>query len=343
VQADPAVPPARAVERFLSRYRGRLLLRSLLANAGVAFVLNEAVRWTSAVLEERTGAEVTIMNMGPLYLLAVWFVLARRWHPARVAAAADRRLALKDRLLSFLDFAARPAVPEALRQAQAAEAAAALAARGRGALAAVPPLLWAGPLLLLASVAYPLFLPMGSTTVTYFREEREGGRPRPGGKDAPRDAGDAAKKGDDAAKQERRTPPPEVAGQDAAPRTPAAANDPAARQPPERRHARGIVPERPLVSTRTGAALTKVVDPLLRETVAERPQPAPSGTFSFRLLPRTAKGGAGEGGQGGENPEQVVVDFDAIPEGYRALVQRYFTLLGRRDAPRPEAPEKEPS
>jgi hypothetical protein len=80
-----------------------------------------------------------------------------------------------------------------------------------------------------------------------------------------------------------------------------------------------------------GTSLTKVVDPLYTggKTPAAAPK-QPTGSFSFRLLPKAIEGaGTGEGKGESTLPERVTVDFDALPEQYRPLVRTYFELLAR--------------
>jgi hypothetical protein len=79
-----------------------------------------------------------------------------------------------------------------------------------------------------------------------------------------------------------------------------------------------------------GSDLARVVDPLLAPRGGTAPAAPPlTGTFSFRLLPKTARGGGGADDRPGETdrPERVTIDFDVLPEQYRAVVRTYFGLL----------------
>jgi hypothetical protein len=86
-----------------------------------------------------------------------------------------------------------------------------------------------------------------------------------------------------------------------------------------------------------GTSLARVVDPVYNPGKSSgSPALTPSGTFSFRLLPKRARKGAGPGEAPGETtvPERVTVNFDAIPEQYRTVVRTYFDLLARSSAER---------
>jgi len=356
-------PCGRTLTDFLLRARRRRLAAGLLAAAIPAALLNEAFRWGGLGAVRWLRRDVPVLDVGPFVLLALVPVLWRRWSPAAVARDVDHRLRFRDRLTSFLDFRVRSDVPAEIRGAQAGEAARSLA--GIAVQAASPVRLWlaAGPALLAASLLYPLFAPNVPRTLTYRIAGRlmHGSPARLAGPDsaaereAPGDPGSVPGtivSGERTRGEQATAPPgqkvpgdgkkvPET-GETPVDKKKAALSGPVSggaepgsppRRPPspesgqDQRNAQE--PSR-ITSERVGTDLARVVDPLL--TAGSRPAPpAPPlrGTFSFRLLPRTARGEGSGGDRPGEadRPDRVTVDLDTLPEPYRQVVRTYFELL----------------
>lgn len=357
---------------LLRRGRRRAVLRGLLAGSFLAALLNEAVRWGTVGLALALRRKMPILDAGPFFLAILPFFLLRHWDLPTVALRIDARLELRERLTSFLDFRGRADVPDELRRAQAAETARALAGPDVDAALPLRPWLAAGPVLLALSLLYPLLLPTGPNTplVRLARRVIPGVALRPGGP-VPDDAGpptaERAAQKQSAALQRR---PNGAAGKDVAGRGPEPAADAKARaqsglaegnpalEPkggarkkptPPRQPPRGEAREpEHIASERVGQSLARVVDPLYTAGKGSQP-PAPrlSGTFSFHILPKPARGGAGAGAGGGSTestvPERVTLDLDTIPERYRPVVRTYFELLaqGRAGGDARTAPDKE--
>jgi len=330
---------------FLKSFRRRWLLRwFLLRGCLAAAIINEAVRWSTVVLNRWSDLDLPVLDAGPFFLLIALIVTMQRWRPDYTAARADRHLAFQDRFTSLLDFAGRSDLSREVLAAQGAEVREALAGRSPREALPLRPLFFAGPLLLLVSLAYPLFLPSspfglvalmrrdsGPATNRNLRSDgtldTAGDAPRPvqnpAGKNTP--AGEPGKS------RSRPAPPQQTpsADQGAGKTT---VDDPLV--PPLGTGPRkGLIAEGPLVSERVGRKLTKVVNPLFQEGTARpaRPKESAGGAIAFRLLPKSAKIGSGEGSGSGENPDAVTLNLDAVPEAYRQLVKTYFTLLAGRD------------
>lgn len=317
--------------------RRRLLIWCLAPGCVVAAALNEAVRWGTVGLNRWAGLDLPVLDVGPPFLLIALITLARRWKPEQTAAFADRRLDFQDRFTSLVDFAGRGDIDPSLAAAQGEEVRAALGDRSPGALLPLRPALFVAPLLLLASLGYPLLLPSSGVGVVQmmFRDA-----PPPGGGGTRSDgtldtAGDAPRHQQNPAGPDRPAKDREVASSSrTAQQSPPPPNrgagelDAEGPVPPldgPQRQMRS--PDGVLVSNRVGKELTRVVSPLFRES-QPRPEPEQAGgTVAFRLLPKSGATGDGEGTGGGENPEAATVDLDAVPEGYRHLVRTYFTLL----------------
>lgn len=350
----PEEGPAR-LRRLLRAARGRSILAATLGTAFAAAALNETARWASVGFVALTRREIPIFDLGPLFLLAVYPLLRRRWSLAATARRADALGGLRDRLVSFVDFSGRADIPARVREAQAREAARAAGALPLATLAPLPARLAAGPLLLLASVLYPfLFLAgTGPETATVrvaqrmlpgaFRQPRapavfDPAAPPDGSRPRDREPKGAARTGDDA-RPERRPEPAAKQGAQATPGEHAALPHPERARPPRARPEARPEREQPsqIVSERVGAGLAKLVDPVYDpERRAAEPAPSPAGAFAFRLLPKKTRAGSGAGDAATEtaHPERVTVDFDALPEQYRALVRAYFQQLeSRREAP----------
>jgi hypothetical protein len=319
-------------------------------------VLNETVAVSTVVLNHWRGLELPVLEIGPFFLLVAMVAAAHRWRPGYTAARADRLLTFQDRFTSLLDFADRGDVSSAVRSAQAAEARAALAGRSLREALPLRPLHFAGPLLLLLTLGYPLFLPSSPTgLVGLLRRDRgpaknrnlrsdgtldtAGDAPRavqgPRGKDTP--VGDRGKPRSNAPSAQE--PPAADRGNGTAP------GEAEFKPPGTAVHRKGGPMEGPLVSERVGKQLTQVVNPLFQEgrpRAAVPEQPA-GGTIAFRLLPKSGKTGTGDGSGSGENPEAVSLDLDAVPEAYRQLVKTYFILLSGDAGPaRPAGDGKPP-
>jgi len=345
-----AAGPVADWRRFLRRARRRGIAADLLRAALAAAVLNEAARWLSVGFIAATGRVIPILDLGPLFLLALVPVLRRRWRPAVAAARVDGSLRLEDRLTTALDFSGRDDVPPGFREAQARETARSLAAVPPASAVPVPRWSLAGPVLLLASLVYP-FLFLAAPDTTSVRVARRiaphavrrgdavpssdegavpggpivkepdptGRRPQVAtteGEEQGSGAGETARGGDPG-----RPPQPDPAGETA--RAPQRRPPPLDRREDEARAG--------ITSERVGAALTRVVAPLFSpgSGAGSTPPAPPSGTFAFRIIPKGGAGGPGSAASGTETEAAgtVSVDFDAVPERYRPLVQSYFSLL----------------
>lgn len=345
---------------FIRRARRRNRIVGLLAGSAAAAVLNEACRWGSIGVNIWAKARVLpVLDVGPFFLAALLFVLRGRWRLPAVALRTDARLGLRDRLASFLDFRERDDVPADLRRAQAEESAAALAGVAIGVAAPIRPWLAAGPALLAISLLYPLFLAGAPETpvvrlvrriapVMTARNDAPGGgqsadspdsQPRPDGPAKRRidgkHAGDPSER--DTPRDAHRGLEPETEPGRKLVDGSTAKEMPGDRKPPAQVPQQDGPLKEPeqIDSERVGTSLAKVVDPLFNPgTGAATPAPAPSGSFSYRLLPKAERDGAGGASRAVDTayPERVTVDFDALPEQYRSLVRTYFELLARNAA-----------
>lgn len=372
--ATSSPTPAALVAAFLLTARRRLILGSILAAAFAAAVINEAIRWGAVAAMKVAKRQLPVLDVG-LFLVPILVVAAyRRWTPAAAARRADARLDLRDRLVSFVDFARRAGIPAAVREAQARETKLALAGLRAATAAPIPAWLAAGPLLLLASLAYPYFLGTGpvTTTVIVLRQlrtgfERGGDQERSptaaGGGNRPAGPGEeTVKKGG--------TPPPGVEQEppakeeeDAAARPPTEAGANLAAKQLDEQGGEGGSPEpkdetenprapdhgnavetEQLVSEQVGRALTKVVDPVYNPA-AENEQPVEAaGNVTVDLVPRNRLGTAAGTPEEGSTSRRITVDLDALPEQYRPLVKTYFELLaaGGQDGDTPTTRSGEP-
>ncbi|HWR98126.1 MAG TPA: hypothetical protein VN317_06855 [Candidatus Methanoperedens sp.] len=345
------------IESYLRALRRRGLAAGLLAGAGAAALLNEAVRWASVGYVALSGRQIPIVDVGPFLLLALYPLLRRRWSRAAAAREGDARGKLSDRLVSYVDFGGRADVPAPLRRAQAAETAGAIAAVPAAVIARLSPWLAAGPALLIASLLYPFVLFEETETATQVvvhrvvprggRQAAPAGSEPAGGAAAARGPAAGARPGQDAPPAEGAKPRAagETAPQAREGRPPSPGDRPGSRPgaeaPPPRRRPGGdehaLEQPRQIDSQRVGTALAKLVDPVYNPAAGSRgAAPPPAGSFAFRLLPkrRAAGAGAGRSAAQGEATERVTVDFDALPEQYRPLVRTYFELLaGPRAAP----------
>lgn len=326
---------------------------------------NEGWRWGTLLLNRVAGADFPVLFIGLPLLAVLSFRIALARRPARVAALADARIGLSDRLSSYLDFGSRDDVPGPMRQAQAAETAGRIGgvdlARAfpigfRRALA-VPLfalMLWftyLNPFMPGGGIPGPPGGPSGRLAGTGPKEDvgapelaarrtdpppegKPADAPRPGGGEAP-DAADAA--------------PPAITGTE----QPAGARrsdaERAARSEAQRRRAAGMrggkgprtmkEPVR-LVSETVGQSLTPVSERLVQAPPrapgrVEPPPPGPRGLIALDLLPREMEAAGGLRGSGNvgslETPTKIEIDFDAVPGEYRDYVRRYFVNLGLLD------------
>ena len=329
------------VRAFLEHFRRRSLGLTLLRLCFVAVAVNEVVRWSTHGLNVAYRLRLPVLSPGPWLLILLFAVLWRRWSLLVTARRADAALGFRDRLVSFLDFAARTDVSAPFREAQAAEAAAALGPLGPRAFPRFRWYLALGPVLVLVSTLYPVFLaggPRHTANRVAFRhqpggpagtEQDERGQPA-----ASDDAPEAGVPGPPQPPQQQpeqqgtATPEPRVDptltalpdGSRTAAKEGDPARSPAKEKPPSEASA--------LKSFQIGQSLSRVVDPRAAQSgVSGRRGNAPGGAMAFRLFPATDKKGGGgsaapRGAQG-----QAVVDVGAVPERYRSVVERYFSLL----------------
>jgi hypothetical protein len=342
----PHEPAEQTVLSFVDAVRRRAFARLLLRGALFAALVNETARWLAVGAIALAGWEIPVVDLGPLFLLAVVPFAWRRMSREASAALADAALGFRDRLLSFLDFRRRADLPAAVRAAQAAEVATALAGSRPSAAVPIRARSYAGPLLLAASLAYPLLFLAApdTTTVRVVQRMTPGGggiRPGLGLKivllPPPPPPGKPAQTPPDAGQKKAEEKPPETSGGGKGPAAEAGGETagtqppPSRRPPPERKEEQ----ESQIASQRVGAELSKVVDPVYnpasRDGAADRETPA--GSLAFHLLPKASKRGASPADSSVEQvaPERVVVDFDALPERYRPLVKAYFLLLSQRN------------
>jgi hypothetical protein len=324
---------------FLARFRRRSLALVALRLSFVAVLIGEAVRWLTVALNARSRHRLPVLTLAPFILLALVLAARRRWSPGLTARRADHTLGLRDRLTSFVDFASRADVAPAFRLAQARESAAALA---RHLPLRVPRLPWYlsfGPALLVASVVYPLLLGGGPSHQGGLRGTGRHAPDTPfpgdGSPDDPRD------RGADSAKDSPKSPEEKKAGETPLPPPTADVKLPALPEGDPRTAKEGDAARRPvtdirgqqsspLQSFRLGQQLSRVVDLRSGQPVAGKKAPRSGSTF--RLFPASDRKGAGgraklsDGSSGG-----ITIDLSAVPERYRPVVERYFTLLEKED------------
>lgn len=340
-----------AVLSFLGSVRRRAFWMALLGAALGAALVNEGARWVAIAAILWGGLEIPVVDLGPFALLGFALALRHRWSTPAAARRADGRLGLHDRLVSFLDFRARADLEGDQRRAQADETARALAGADPRAVVPLRKRLLAGPLLLAASMLYPLFFPSAPETTTTQLVQRIA--PSVSVRDAGLTAADGGPAAARAPGQEESSPgetgdePPPDAAEPASvlePETPPptpeqlAAAEAHRRENEGRRQGASKVPftdDSPanVYSERVGTELAEVVEPLFRGGDApEAPAPELTGSFAFHLLPKGLLEGAaaGDGIRGEAEPTEVVVDFDSLPEQYRPVVRAYFELLALR-------------
>lgn len=323
---------------FLRAFRRRSLLAAALRLCFFAALANEAVRWLAVGSNFLFDTSLTVVSVGPAVFALTMAVTLIRWSTAAAARRADRALALKDRLVSYLDFSRRSEVPEAVVRAQKAETEAALAAESPKRAVPVRFVHFGAPLLLVLSLLWPSFLsgspgappaifhpglrvsqrpdgapappPEGSHPPPHGLSGRTG--EEPGGREEPGEVTVREKIGPPLAALDSAHEEPQAAGNNRAPKS-------------------DVEREGPVNSNPVGDRLSSVVDPLYAPG-AEGDTPAPDlpgGSMTFPLLPETAGSGGGPGSPtaAGSGAAGVVVDFDSLPEKYRIIVERYFLLL----------------
>lgn len=321
---------------FLALFRQRSLAREALRLSFAAVLVGEAARWLTVAINARYRLRLPVLSIAPFFLAALVLGVRSRWSPRVTAHRADRALALRDRLTSFVDFSSRSDVPAAFREAQARETAGAIA---RHLPLRVPRLPWylaLGPVLLVASTIYPLLSgggpPRDGTQVTgrhypeapFTDEDKPAdGSPGQDKEPLPEPPGTTGDQQADDQKKEPSTADPRLpALPEGDPRT-LKEGDPARRPVTDTRQQEAS----PLQSFQQGQRLSRVVDLRPGKPAAARAVPRSGSTF--RLFPSSDKKGAeGRAGASGSSPGEISVDLSSVPERYRPLVERYFQLLG---------------
>jgi hypothetical protein len=327
---------------FLRAFRRRSLLAAALRLSFFAALANEAVRWLTVGTNSVFETSLPVFSVGLAVFALTLAITLGRWSAASAARRADRTLALKDRLVSYLDFSRRREIPEAVVRAQGAETEAALAAADLESAVPIRFAHYGAPFLLVLSILWPSFLsgspgrppaifqPGSQSSLRLVDNPSlppaEPAHLSPGGEDrkiektAELEGSLKSSTGED----EKVAPP--LAGLDSTQEE----QEPSARRTgsaPESSVERDTPPE----SQRVGDRLSPVVDPLYTPGVGGgAPAPElPGGSMTFPLLPETADGGGASGSPSaaGDGTGGLVVDFDSLPEKYRLIVERYFLLL----------------
>ena len=143
---------------FLRAFRRRSLLAAALRLSFLAALANEAVRWLAVWSNSLFDTSLPVFSVGPAVFALTLAVTLGRWSTTSAARRADRTLALKDRLASYLDFSQRREIPEAVVRAQGAETETALAAADLESAVPIRFAHYEPPLLLALSIAWPNFL-----------------------------------------------------------------------------------------------------------------------------------------------------------------------------------------
>lgn len=359
-----AAPLPAPVAPWIAAARRRMIALRLLRACGWAVAADIALIAAVELVDRAFGLRLTSPDVSlPLFAVLAFRAFART--PGRDAAALlDRQLALKDALASALDFARRPGVDPAFRDAQLAETARELAARGRVAQPRIPPLLWAAPALFVGLLV--------SSNLTFFLSAppqlpRWAGGPAPGvapvaerslpgqpgagpaappAAEAPGEAPEGAQPaGEQPGEAEKQAQQPAPAPTGAGERTAGRQEEPPEGHGPGGGASGGDIPEpAQLFSETETAALTAVEEPGPQRAAPPPPAEPPQGSVSFQFVPtavrsRAAGGPGGEGVGGDAPPLEVTVDFDAIPPGRREQVRRYFDWLQRTGKGESRGPE----
>jgi hypothetical protein len=345
--------PERILEERLRDFRRRNLWRAALRLSFAAALCNEAYRWGSIFVGAWLDIAFPQVNVGPYFLAAGFLLARRRWSPEYTAARADDVDRFLNRYVSFLDFAHRPEVAAAFRDAQARESVQALAGAPPWGRHPARTVLLAGPVLLAVSMTYPMLAitPIGAPSL---RGPGGGGRYRltdgPGGTSLPpshletrEEESRSAKKSDPGPPRtesgpERQDPPRPA---DVAEKRPAGPGDKPAPTGAASSEAE-LVP----ATQRVTAREPRIVDPVFTPGEETRGKATPQirGSVNYRLLPAnrdraTDRGSAGKGTAGEAGRGSLVIDYDRVPEEYRALVRSYFDRLAQV-VPAPPAGER---
>lgn len=340
---------------FLARVRRRYMIAAFLALCLPAALLNEAYRWAAYGADRFFGFEIPYLNTGPYFLLAAFFLVFRRWSLPRAATFADSRLSFRDRLVSFIDFSRRDDLSPGVRLAQEAEVTRRLHTVRPASLVPLRIRHVFGPLLLAASLMYPLVFFSSSNPPPFLGPSGtwNAGGPRSTSDNLPRipaepldrkpgDSGptekdDTVEGGEDNLAETRGNAggldevDSQRDGSSGEPADPDVSKRP--ERPPENPFERDGNELATIVSKRTGLELSNVVDPVFASRGGSRDQdPAlPGGSMSFRLIPKTAPASEASASTAiAEVPAtRIDIDFTSIPERYRRIVRRYFTDLER--------------
>lgn len=278
------------------------------------------------------------------------------------AILLDRRLDLKNRLASAIDFMGRGRVDDHFRQAQLAETLGALAGRQGPPEPRIPRHLWAAPVLLALYVAFSFTYPFGPPPAVQEGGRTSGTARRSDDASLPREPARSLSRGGEPGRENagnlpeppRGEAPPAPAGDAVASKAavPEARRDTAkeepartAKKPQDDSHAgvaTGVIPEpAQLFSETVSKTLTPVGPARGRPELdggppEELPQPRGGVTFNLLSVPGRTVGQAGVGkGDAGGAPRslEVTVDFDLVPAELRDCVRRYFKSLQEATKP----------
>lgn len=352
------------VEQFLGRIRRRELLDVFRMSCLWGLAANETLKWGTLWANRLFNREIPVYLIGP-YVFAVMMLKGLlNSGRFRVAGRADRKWGLKDRMISYVDFAVRSDVDDEYRAAQANEAVEATNRLDTRRGFADRLLLWVSPFLLVwmifanyFSTYIPVRMPSYITGVPPHGD-RAGNR-GPDGTGLEYDGGtmpeegmpvsdegvpdlDRANGGSAREEMDETSAGPDPADTGAAKDKAAdiatgghpvdVENGPGANGGESAGRAIGeIVEPVRLFSRPVGEELTPTREPSNARSV-EGPAvgPAlPEGKIAFDLIPRGGRRPAG-GLEDMDNDErlEIVVDFDSVPVEYREYVRRYFEGLG---------------
>ena len=340
--------PEAVLERRLRAFRRRNLWRSGLGLCFAAALCNEVYRWGSIIVGSWLGIAFPHVNVGPFFLATAFLLVRRRWTPEYTASRADAAGRFLDRFVSYREFSRRPHLAAAFREAQARETVRALAEAPPWGPHPARSLLLAGPILLAASVIYPM---LAITPLTVISPQGPGGEDgfrtdagSPGEGLPPSHVAKSVKSDQQTAqpnpdpRQPDREGPREEARRSPAPATPGqppARHDDKPSNPAAASSEVALVPKTELVT----AQEPKIVDPVFSPTEEAGAQPKPKikGSIGYRLLPLNRGGGRGGAAGAGVTADEagrraLVINYDLVPEEYRLLVRDYFDQLARAGA-----------
>ena len=345
-------PAGASLRQFLRRARRRYLTRELLGAAFASAAASLLLELAFGLASRRFGLDLPAVSIGIVLALVLGALALRRNRIDRVAARADRGLRLKDRLVTFLDFHGRSDIDPDFRQAQAAEAAAALARTDLPRGIPVPRLLWAAPLLfgwMLYVDYFAFFVPSSPPFFQQVARIVSPPRAAPGAGDAPGD-GVSGEKAEPATPSAPRPDRPETAPGETTPDAPGDKKPPEGEVgpkdqgapgsgdqsvPPHQAAAPAVISEPArLYSEPVGKTLTPVAEARPGSTPAALPELPLRGRISFNLVPVDGEGvgPAGTGTKPGAGKAEglgITIDYDAVPPEYRPHVRRYFNALVR--------------